>query len=574
MVGRTIGHYEITECIGSGGMGEVYRAWDTRLERDVALKIVTTDLSSADGDGQLRKEARSLSRLNHPNIATVHDFNTADGVTFVAMELVPGVDVRERLAMGPLPEREVLQIGAQAADALQAAHAAGVVHRDLKPANMRITPDGRLKVLDFGLAARALRPDEAGHLETETIELKVAGTVPYMAPEQLRGEPADPRSDIYSLSVVLFELATGKRPFSAKPEPVLIDKILNAPAPSPRSVLARVSPGLESIILKGLEKSPNRRYQSAQEMLIDLERLRTPTSTAVMAYAGPSPLRQGLTWVAAAGLAVVVLTLGWWVWRSTLDGPVLSFAPRDWIVVADFDNQTGEAVFDTTLATAFAVGLGQSAHANLLSRSRIDESLKRMGRTDTARIDRTIGREIAVREGVKALLAPGINRVGQQYVLSAELIDPQTGTTVRSYSERARAHDDILDALGLIVDAVRRDLGESLASIRTQSRPLPLVTTASLEALRQHTDGTLQWTRGRYEEAMVHFRSAVELDPDFAMAHAALGQAYLSFVSNQPKLGKQHLERALSLADRTTERERRYLQASVPRTTWVTASRP
>ena len=221
MVGRTIGHYEITECIGSGGMGEVYRAWDTRLERDVALKVVTTELSSADADGQLRKEARSLSRLNHPNIATVHDFNTADGVTFVAMELVPGVDVRERLALGPLPERDVLHIGAQAADALQAAHAAGVVHRDLKPANMRITPDGRLKVLDFGLAARALRPEEAGHLETETIELKVAGTVPYMAPEQLRGEPADPRSDIYSLSVVLFELATGTQAVhrEARPRP-------------------------------------------------------------------------------------------------------------------------------------------------------------------------------------------------------------------------------------------------------------------------------------------------------------------------------------------------------------------
>ena len=296
---------------------------------------------------------------------------------------------------------------------------------------MRITPDGRLKVLDFGLAARTWRPDEAGHVETETIAVRVAGTVPYMAPEQLRGEPANPRSDIYSLSVVLFELATGRRPFSAKPDAVLIDQILNAPAPSPRTVTTRVSPGLESIILKGLEKSPNRRYQHAQEMLIDLERLRTPTSSAVVAPQDSSRLRRGFTWVAAAGLAVVVLTLGWWVWLSTLDGPVLSFAPRDWIVVADFDNQTGEAMFDTSLATAFAVGLGQSAHANLLSRARIDESLKRMGRTDTARIDRAIGREIAVREGVKALLAPGINRVGQQYVLSAELIDPQTSTTVR-----------------------------------------------------------------------------------------------------------------------------------------------
>ncbi len=562
MIGRTLGHYVIAERIGAGGMGEVYRAHDTRLERDVALKVVSTDPSSPEAHAQLRKEARALSRLNHPNIATVYDFDIVDGVTFVAMELVPGMDVRQRLAAGALPESDVLRIGSQAADALQTAHAAGVVHRDLKPANMRLTPDNRLKVLDFGLAARTLPEGDGVSVETVTIPVRVAGTVPYMAPEQLRGDPADPRSDIYALSLVLFELATGRRPFEAKQDAVLIDQILNAPPPSPRSLSGRVSIGLEGIVLKGLEKDPDRRYQSARELFIDLERLRAPSSTASAVRYGPARMPGRVKWATAAVLIVLTIALGWWGWLSSMNGPVLSFAPRDWIVVADFDNQTGENIFDTSLASAFAVSLGQSAHANLLSRVRIDEALKRMGKANTARIDRATGREIAVRESVKGLLAPAIHRIGQQYVLSAELIDPQNATTVRSYSERVPSTNGVLEALGAIAESVRRDLGESLASIRTQSRPLPLVTTASLEALRQHADGDAQWSRGRHQEAVVHYRHAVELDPDFAMAHAALGSAYLSFVFNEDKLGRQHLEKALSLAGRTTERERMFMEAS------------
>jgi eukaryotic-like serine/threonine-protein kinase len=562
MIGRTIGHYVVSERIGAGAMGEVYRAHDTRLDRDVALKVVSTDPSSPEAYSQLRKEARALSRLNHPNIATVHDFDSIDGVTFVTMELVPGMDVRERVAAGAMPEADVLRLGAQAADALQAAHAAGVVHRDLKPANMRITPDHRLKVLDFGLAARTLTHGDAMHAETETMSVRIAGTLPYMAPEQLRGEPADPRSDIYALAVVLFELVTARRPFDARPDAVLIDQILNAPPPSPRSASSPISFGLEAIILKGLEKNPDRRYQSAREMLIDLERLRTPSSTAAAAGYPPGRVSRRIKWATVAAAAILTIALGGWGWLSSVNTAVLSFAPRDWIVVSDFENQTGDSVFDTSLATAFAVGLGQSTHANLLPRVRIDQALKRMGQANTARIDRTIGREIAMRESVKGLIVPAINRVGDQYVLSAELIDPQTATIVRSYTGRAADASTILEALGTIAQSVRRDLGESLASIRTQNRPLPHVTTASLEALQQQADGSAQWRRGRYNEALVHWRNAVRIDQDFAMAHAALGIAYVSFVFNDDKLGRQHFEKALSLADRTTQRERMFISAA------------
>jgi serine/threonine protein kinase len=256
MIGRTLGHYVIAERLGAGGMGEVYRARDTRLERDVALKVLTGDAMAApDARRQLRKEALALSRLNHPNIATVHDFDEAEGLAFVVMELVAGQDLRERLAAGPLAEGEVIRLGIQAAEGLQAAHAAGVIHRDLKPANLRITPDGRLKILDFGIAARVPTGADPTRFVTET--MRVAGTLPYMAPEQLRGHPPDPRADLHALCTVLYELATGTRPFDATNEAELIDQILNDLPPPPRPRNPGVSAGLEAILLKGLERRPN-----------------------------------------------------------------------------------------------------------------------------------------------------------------------------------------------------------------------------------------------------------------------------------------------------------------------------
>ena len=566
MIGRSLGHYTVVERLGAGGMGEVYRARDARLERDVALKVVASNVADdEDARRRLRKEALTLSSLSHPNIAVVYDFNVVDGVTFVVMELVPGSDLRDRMNRGALDEKEVVTLGAQAADALQAAHAAGVVHRDLKPANLRLTPQGRLKVLDFGLAARVETSGDVSRLATETAAVRIAGTLPYMAPEQLRGEPADPRSDVYALCVVLYEMATGIRPFDARPDALLINQILNEAPKPPRERQPLISAGLEALILKGLDKDPERRYQTARELLVDLERLRTLSSLASpeLVKTPPSRARSAIRWMAAVmALTTTVAVLGL-IWRESLfGGPVLSFAPRDWILVADFDNQTGEAVFDNSLATAFTIGLRQSSYANVVPRARIDEALGRMQRKDTPRIDETLGREIAVREGVRALLAPAISRVGQQYVIFAKLVDPQSGAEVRSYGERASNADDILDALSRIGEALRRDLGESLESIRQDSRPLPKVTTASLEALQSFADGGELWRKASYKEALVHYQRAIDRDPDFAMAHAAIGGALVSFVFNDSVRGKEHLDRAVALADRTSERERMFLQVT------------
>ncbi|MFY9585078.1 MAG: serine/threonine-protein kinase, partial [Candidatus Acidiferrales bacterium] len=290
MIGHTLSHYRVVEQIGSGGMGVVYRAHDDRLERDVALKVLPTGtLADEAARKRFRKEALALAKLGHPNIGVIHDFDTQDGVDFLVMEYIAGATLAERIAAGALPEKEVLALGAQIAAALEEAHEHSVVHRDLKPGNILVTPKGQAKVLDFGLA-KLLRPSGPRAGETATTETVsdtavVAGTLPYMSPEQLRGEPADARADIYATGAVLYEMATGQRPFREGLASRLTDAILHQPPVPPRTLNGRISPELERIILKCLEKDPENRYQSAKELVVDLRRLATPGSAVAAATA-------------------------------------------------------------------------------------------------------------------------------------------------------------------------------------------------------------------------------------------------------------------------------------------------
>ncbi|MBI1739247.1 MAG: protein kinase, partial [Acidobacteria bacterium] len=307
MIGKTLSHYKILEQIGAGGMGVVYRARDERLERDVALKVLPADaLPDEDARKRFRKEALALSSLNHPNIATVFDFDHQEGVDFLAMEFIAGESLAEKLQRGPLSEKEIASLGGQIASALDEAHEHGVVHRDLKPGNVMVTPKGQAKVLDFGLA-KLLRSGGDADLTRSVTETKaVAGTLPYMAPEQLSGEPLDARTDIHALGAVLYEMATGQRPFREQSVPRLTDAILHQPPVSARVVNARVSPELDRIILKCLEKDPENRYQSAKEVAVDLRRLASPTGTTAAAPAvSVGRKRPGV--VLTAGIALVAV---------------------------------------------------------------------------------------------------------------------------------------------------------------------------------------------------------------------------------------------------------------------------
>src|SRR5712692_6383584 len=312
MIGTTLGHFRILEKLGAGGMGEVYRARDEQLQRDVALKVLPAGLlADENARKRFRQEALALSKLNHANIATVHAFGNQNGVDFLVMELIPGVSLAAKLSGGALDEKEALQIGAQVALALDEAHQQSVIHRDLKPGNIVVTPRGVAKVLDFGLA-KLFQPQGAGGAPGESLTQSVAetrgmaGTPPYMAPEQLRGDAVDARSDIYALGNILYEMVTGKRTFREEQPTRLTDAILHQPPVAPRTLNGRISTEFERIILKCLDKNPASRYQSAKEIAVDLGRLQAGITASVPLAGAP---RRGRRAMAAAGLAVGVALL-------------------------------------------------------------------------------------------------------------------------------------------------------------------------------------------------------------------------------------------------------------------------
>ncbi len=376
LIGRTVSHYRIIEKIGAGGMGEVYRAHDVHLERDVALKFLPPGtLTDESARKQFRKEALALAKLNHPNIETVYEFGSQDGADFLAMELIAGNSLKQNINEGPLLEAETVRLGLQLAEGLAAAHEQGVVHRDLKPANLMVTPTGRLKILDFGLAKLIYHDVPTDMTRSISMESgRISGTVPYMAPEQLRGLDVDPRADIYGAGAVLYELATGCRPFPQSQGAELMGAILHQPPVPPSSVNPRIAPGLENVILKALQKEPSQRYQSARELLVALEGLSfsaaaTTTGAAsairIAAPTGePSPalasfLSSRARWLVIASAAVVVVALAAVAYTYFHRAPTLT--EKDTIVLSDFTNTTGDAVFDDTLKTALNESLRQSS---------------------------------------------------------------------------------------------------------------------------------------------------------------------------------------------------------------------
>jgi tetratricopeptide (TPR) repeat protein/predicted Ser/Thr protein kinase len=567
MLGRSLSHFRVLEEIGRGAMGVVYRARDVRLDRDVALKVIAPDVvTNPDRKRRFLQEARAAATLTDPNIAVVYEADEVDGVAFIAMELLQGSPLSSLMARQRLPPPACLDLGVQVADGLAAAHEHGIVHRDLKPANIIVDDHGRVKLIDFGLAklreASSAVDSTVTALDATTPGL-VVGTLAYMSPEQARGAAADPRSDVWSLGVLLFELLSGHRPFTGAGPVEVLATILRDPAPPLPACEPPLPPVVHGecarIVATCLAQDPEARYQNGREVARDL---RSAIGRLRPVPAPDLDTRQTGSWFrrAATAVSAVVVTgvVGWLVTGRLAWEPVaaLGFQERDWVVLADLQNDTGNPLFDRSLGTAFRVSLEQSSHANVFPPARVAEALRRMGRPDVERVDEELGREVCVRENARALVTSSIGRVGPHYVLAAQLVDPGTGNRVRTYSERAERDDELLDALDRIASALRRDLGETLAAIGQRSRPLPQVTTRSLQALKLYAEGADLWRRGEYNLAVRQYEAAVELDPDFGIAHSALGGAFMSFRFNERAKGRQHLERALALAHRTTDRER------------------
>jgi serine/threonine protein kinase/tetratricopeptide (TPR) repeat protein len=539
MVGQTLSHYRILEQIGAGGMGVVYRASDERLERDVAIKVLPVGtLADESARQRFRKEALTLSKLNHPNVATVHDFDSQGGVDFLVTEYISGITLDAKVAAGALPEQEVIRLGMQLSEGLKAAHQQNIVHRDLKPANLRLTPDGRLKILDFGLAQLMPHASDLGITATWTQSHEVTGTLPYMAPEQLRGGVADARSDIWAAGAVLYEMATAHRPFEEKFASALAADIIHKAPPAPRSVKSGLSSKLETVILKCLEKEPVNRYQSALELQEDLERLGSGV-TPLVARRRP--------WRVIVTTAIVIAGLCVGTFFYSRRGHRLT--ELDTIVLADFANTTGDTVFDDALKQGLRVQLEQSPFLNVVSDQKVNEELRLMGRQQNERLTPDLTREVCQRLGSKAVLAGSVSRLGAHYVVGLNALNCHTGDSLGSEQVEADSQEHVLKALRESATKMRRDLGESLKSIQRFDAPLEQVSTRSLQALRAYSLGMKTLDTKGGTAAIPFLQRAVELDPKFAMAYARLG--FLSV---------ENYRKAYELRDKVTEWERLYIE--------------
>jgi tetratricopeptide (TPR) repeat protein len=574
MTATVVSHYRLLNHLGEGGMGVVYRAEDLRLGREVAVKLLRSEEgSSCEWLARFEREARLASSLQHPHICTIHELGEHDDQPFIVMELLEGRTIKQLVEEGPMPAARVLNFARQAADALDAAHRRGIIHRDIKPANLFVTHGDHLKVLDFGLAKlttdapppaalAASSPTLTGiHSPDLTRTGSTVGTASYMSPEQAQGQPVDQRTDLFALGTVLYEMATGRRAFGGDDVPLIVMKIINGIVISPRTANDRIPESLEAIIQKLMAVDPQKRYQTAGELLAAVQtashqlELATHGSGPRLPLTGVQPARTSrrnrVITAAVAAVAVIAAGLTWMARRPA------ALTDRDSIVIGRFENSTSDPVFDETLATALKVQLGQSPFLDLVTDQRIRETLESMNRNGDEVLTHDIGREVCQRLSVKAMLEGSIAALGSHYVLTLTATDCQTGEALARTQAEATSKERVLAELGTLSSSMRTRLGESLRSIQRFDVPIDQATTPSLAALKAYALGVEERRRGRELESVAFFNQAIENDPEFASAYATLSTVYGSL--GEWRRSEDYARLANGVKRRISERERLFI---------------